>query len=304
MEAISIEKVENQKDTVMIPCGDSHIHVIMDAVSYRQAVDRHEMKADEEWIRRVFRSYQQCGVTFLRDGGDHRQVSFGAKKIAEEFGIEYHTPIFAIHKKGHYGKIVGHGFQDLKEYRNLIAKVREYGGDFIKIMVSGLIDFREVGVLSEDGLEAGEIHEMIHIAHEEGFSVMAHTNGVRNVLAAVEAGVDSLEHGAFMNEECVDALAHSKTIWVPTLAPTRNLLGKGRYDDGVLREIARWNADRVRQAFFRGASIALGSDAGAHGVYHGSGTKDEYIYLKEAIGDHAQLDKHLQETEMKIKEIF
>ncbi len=48
----------------------------------------------------------------------------------------------------------------------------------------------------------------------------------------------------------------------------------------------------------------MGSDAGAPGVYHGSGTKDEYIYLKEAIGDHAQLDKHLQETEMKIKEIF
>lgn len=83
----------------------------------------------------------------------------------------------------------------MEEYRELVHQVIELGGDFIKIMVSGLMEFDQVGVLSEDGLEESEIREMIQIAHEEGMAVMAHTNGVCNAKAALLAGVDSLEHG-------------------------------------------------------------------------------------------------------------
>lgn len=55
---------------------------------------------------------------------------------------------------------------------------------------------------------------MIHIAHEEGFAVMAHVNGAGAVKDAVEAGVDSVEHGNFMDEACLQALAESGTVWV------------------------------------------------------------------------------------------
>ena len=60
---------------------------------------------------------------------------------------------------------------------------------------------------------------------------MSHTNGVYGTRAAIEAGVDSLEHGNYMDEETLSMLADSDTVWVPTLVTVRNLLGCGRYDD-------------------------------------------------------------------------
>ena len=67
-----------------------------------------------------------------------------------------------------------------------------------------------------------EIRELIHIAHEEGFPVMAHTNGSQAVRAAALAGVDSIEHGNFCDEDALRALAASDAIWVPTLVTIEN----------------------------------------------------------------------------------
>ena len=56
---------------------------------------------------------------------------------------------------------------------------------------------------------------------------MSHTNGVYGTRAAIAAGVDSLEHGNYMDEETLSMLADSDTVWVPTLVTVRNLLGCG-----------------------------------------------------------------------------
>ena len=114
-------------------------------------------------------------------------------------GLRTSTPVFAIHKKGHYGGIVGRAFSDWKEYEALVKEVRERGGNFIKVMFSGIMDFSNCGAVTEPPLLQEEIREMIHIAHEEGFAVMAHVNGAGAVKDAVEAGVDSVEHGNFMD---------------------------------------------------------------------------------------------------------
>ena len=90
---------------------------------------------------------------------------------------------------------------------------------------------------------------MVHIAHEEGFAVMSHTNGVYGVQAAIEAGVDSLEHGNYMDEECISMLADSRTVWVPTLVTVRNLRGCGRYEDRVLMPIIRKAEENLFLAF-------------------------------------------------------
>ena len=79
--------------------------------------------------------------------------------------------------------------------------------------------------MTGEPLEAKEVKEMVHIAHEEGFAVMSHTNGVYGTRAAIAAGVDSLEHGNYMDEETLSMLADSDTVWVPTLVTVRNLLG-------------------------------------------------------------------------------
>ena len=55
-----------------------------------------------------------------------------ARDLAPEYGIEYITPLFAIHKKGHYGGIVGYGFETMGEYRELVRLAKEKKSDFIK----------------------------------------------------------------------------------------------------------------------------------------------------------------------------
>ena len=130
--------------------GDCHIHVIMDGKNYREAVSMHRNGVVEEVIHTCFSKYRENGILFLRDGGDFYGVSKRAKELAPDYGIEYLTPVFAIHKEGHYGGIVGKSFGNLKEYHGLVKEVKASGGDFIKIMVSGLIEFSAFGKLTEE----------------------------------------------------------------------------------------------------------------------------------------------------------
>ena len=181
--------------------GECHAHALMNGVNYREAVALHREKANEEAVRQCLRAYQEAEVSFVRDGGDPYGVASLAARLAPEYGIDYRTPVFAIHRNGHYGEIVGHGFDNLKEFHGLVLKAGEEGADFIKIMTTGLLDFKNHGKVTGEPLEAEEVKEMVHIAHEEGFAVMSHTNGVYGTRAAIEAGVDSLEHGNYMDED-------------------------------------------------------------------------------------------------------
>ena len=117
---------------------------------------------------------------------------------------------------------------------------------------------------------------MLHIAHEEGFAVMAHTNGAGAVLDAVLAGADSIEHGNYMDEEALQALAESGTVWVPTITVVKNMIGCGRYSDQVLEKIWETGKRNIRRGYKTGVQLALGSDAGAYLVPHGRGIVDEW----------------------------
>ena len=201
--------------------GECHAHIIMDGVNYRHAIDLHRNGPDDNVIREHLKIYQDRGITFVRDGGDALGVSARAKELAPEYGIDYRTPVFAIHKEGHYGSIVGKNFSTMPEFHKRVLEAKEQSADFIKIMTTGLLDFNAHGAITGTPLDATEVKEMVHIAHEEGMAVMSHTNGTYGVQAAVEAGVDSLEHGNYMNEESLAMLSESHTVWVPTLVTVR-----------------------------------------------------------------------------------
>lgn len=284
--------------------NENHMHIFMNGTDYKQAV--HDMKQgkNEEVVRKNLRSYKEAGITWLRDGGDHYGASVLARKLAPEYGIVYRTPCFGIHKKGHYGGIVGLTFEDMTEYHTLVKKAKQQHADFIKIMISGIMDFSTDGSLTEDSLTDAEITEMIHIAHEEGMSVMAHTNGQRAIKAAVRAGVDSLEHGNFMDDECICMLAESDTVYVPTVSTIRNLIGDNRFPQDTIQNLWIRQKDILSRCYTQGVHLALGSDAGAYRVLHARGIQDEYEAFKEAIGDTPLLKARLLEGQKRIQEKF
>lgn len=267
---------------VQFPYGEAHMHIFMNGVDYRQAVRDQINGVNEEVIRKNLEEYRRRGITWLRDGGDIYGTSKRTMEIAPEYGITYRTPVFAIHKKGHYGGIVGKAYENMKDYRKLIQELREQGGHFVKIMISGIMDF-DRGGLTESSLPDEEIRELIHIAHEEGFAVMAHTNGSRAVRAAALAGVDSIEHGNFCDDDALQALASSETIWVPTIVTVKNLLGDGRFPEHVVEKIWEGQQKNLHRAFELGVKLALGSDAGAYRVLHGQGLMDEYQVFQKVL---------------------
>ncbi len=284
--------------------GECHAHVIMDGINYQEAVKRHEYGPDERLVRKCLETYQKAGVSFVRDGGDARGVSALARKLAPEYGIDYRTPVFAIHKEGHYGGIVGRGFSSLKEFHQLVLEAKKQGADFIKIMTTGLLDFKNHGKITGEPLEGEEVREMVHIAHEEGFAVMSHTNGVRGARDAVEAGVDSLEHGNYMDDETLSMLAESHTVWVPTLVTVRNLLGCGRYQDEVLRPIIKSGEENLKKAYAKRVKTALGSDAGAYRVMHGTGIQEEYRAFLDILGDSPEVKQWIRQGQEEIEKRF
>ena len=90
---------------------DLHIHMILDGVDFRKAIDAHRVHPRDELIRPRLEQYRGKGVTFLRDGGDAWDVSLRARELAKEYGIDYRSPGFPIYKKGHYGSFIGRGFE-------------------------------------------------------------------------------------------------------------------------------------------------------------------------------------------------
>ena len=284
--------------------GEGHAHLFMNGYDYRKAVETHKGHIREDILRGYLEEYRKRGITFIRDGGDDLGVSSFVKNIAAEYGIDYRTPVFAIHKNGHYGSIVGKGFDTVKEYENLVREAKRQGADFIKLMVSGLVDFSKYGVITSTPLSRDEMKELFQFAHEEGMAVMVHANGAETVRNAAECGADSIEHGRYVDEEAIEAMAEANTIWVPTVVTVRNLIGCGRFPDEIVRKIYETDCRNIRFGKEKGVILALGSDAGAYMVPHGKGLEDEYRTFQDIFGASEELNEYLGRGEKELRERF
>ncbi len=267
--------------------SDCHIHMLLDGADWRRAIDGHRREPDAALIRQRLERYARAGFTYLRDGGDRWGVGLAAREIAGEYGITYRTPLAPLCRAGHYGAFIGKKFENLRGFSRMVEETRKRGGDFVKVMISGLMDFDRFGVLTEDGLAAEEIASIVHIAHDQGFAIMLHANGARTVEAAAAAGADSIEHGAYLDHDALAAMAENGAVWCPTLSTIGNLRGKGRFDETAVGQIYRSAQENLCAFAQMGGLIAPGSDAGAWAVPHVSGSLDEYRHLQDTLGEEA-----------------
>ena len=225
---------------------DCHIHMALDGGYWKDALARHKDAPDEAFIRRTLETYKTLGFTYLRDGGDRWNAGKHASELAGEYGMTYRTPCFPIYRKGHYGSFIGRGFETIDDFRALVAEVKKSGGHFIKLMISGLMDFNHYGVLTDEPMPENLIAELTKISHDEGFSVMAHANGDAAVRGAVKARIDSVEHGAYLTDETLHMLSESKTVWVPTLVTIGNLIGDARFPESATKPLLAYQLDADR----------------------------------------------------------
>jgi imidazolonepropionase-like amidohydrolase len=151
-------------------------------------------------------------------------------------------------------------------------------------------------------MSADDILTVIDEAHDQGFALMAHCNGAEAALTAARAGVESIEHGAFLSKEALHAMADAGTVWIPTLAPIANLKGCGRFPDKVLEYDLHTARENIKYAVSIGIPIGAGSDAGAYMVPHVQGTKDEYRLLSEVLGE--KTEEVLSAGEARLRKMF
>ena len=289
-------------DALPAPDCDLHVHMVLDGADWKAAMAEHSPVPDEALIRERLDAYRGAGVTFLRDGGDSHGACLKAKELAPEYGITYLAPAFPIYKKGHYGGFIGRGWTDYDGYMELVNEAADSGADFIKLMISGLMDFDRAGKVTEAPLSSEEITDIADMAHDEGFAVMAHCNGSDAALAAAEAGIETIEHGAFLSRRAIDAMADARTIWIPTLSPIANLVGCGRFPDGSVLYDLRTAQENIRYAVSKGVRVGLGSDAGAYMVPHVTGARTEYALLRMTLGQ--DTDEIIGDAERLVRKMF
>jgi imidazolonepropionase-like amidohydrolase len=178
------------------------------------------------------------------------------------------VPLFIAHPGRPSGIVDG-----VDEVRRKVRELRRAGADVIKVATSG-------GVLSarDDPRHAhfrpAELEALVEEATAAGMFVMAHAQGADGIKNAVRAGIRSIDHGIYLDDEAIELMLARGTWFVPTLVAPQGVLdavAAGISLPPVVVDKARMVIDVHRSAFRRaveaGVRIAMGTDSGvtAHG---------------------------------------
>ena len=171
------------------------------------------------------------------------------------------------------------------EARKAVRYQHKYGADLIKITATG-------GVLSiGDSGDAqqfsdAEMEAIVETAHLLGIKVAAHAHGKQGIIAAIKAGVDSIEHGTYSDDEAFEAFREHGTYLVPTIIAGKTVAEMatipGHFHPTVEEKAARIGPliqDMFRRAYAAGVKIAFGTDSGVS--THGENAR-EFGYMVEA----------------------
>ena len=242
-----------------------------------------------------------AGFTTVREAGSAQQTAFALRRGTEE-GLIAGPRIVAAGPPlaiiGGHGDVTGF----LPEINEILssgysctgavecaAKVRrasQNGADTIKITATG-------GVLSQQGrgLEAhftdSEMKSIADPAHSLGLKVMAHAHGARGIEAASRAGIDTIEHGTYLDEAAAREMVKNGTVLIPTLMAFKGVterLGKGIYTPVVeakIRDVAETARVFMGKALRWGVPIAFGTDAGVFG--HGRNAGEFALMVEQGM---------------------
>ncbi|SEP35288.1 metal-dependent hydrolase family protein [Amycolatopsis saalfeldensis] len=269
---------------------DCHVHVTVSEIGLLPRVQKPFSYQFYEAARNLWTTLK-LGITTVRDAAG---ADLGIKQAVDDGlipGPRLQIAIGLISPTGGHGDgwmPSGHcvplslphpGRPDAKadgpdEMRRVARTLLRAGADVLKVCTTGgVLSPRDDPRHSQFTLE--ELDVLVTEARMQGRAVMAHAQGAEGIKNAVRAGIRSIEHGIYLDDEAIELMLVNGTWLVPTLVAPVNVIRAAEQGaslpDAVVqkaREVVEAHADSVRRAVAAGVRVAMGTDSGVgpHGT--------------------------------------
>ena len=285
------EIIDAEGGTILPGFIDAHVHMMLEysPVEKRLATPfSYNFYQAIEYMRKTL----DAGITSVRDCGG---ADAGVKQAVERGlipGPRMQISISALTTTGGHGDSYTASGQHIKlmaddypgapsgvcdgteEVRKKVREILRAGAEVIKVHATG-------GVLSPTDhpeftqFSIEELKIMVEEARfRKGIKVMAHAQGAEGIKNAVRAGIHSIEHGIYLDDECIELMLKNGTFLVPTLLAPVSVLelaesqGMPEYGVRKAKEAIDAHKQSIAKAYKAGVKIAMGTDAGvmAHGT--------------------------------------
>ena len=282
---------------------DTHVHMMLEFSPLEQRLATPLSYNFYEAINYLRRTLD-TGITSVRDAGGadlgmkmaidngliagpRMQISITVLSITGGH-VDFHhvsgvdTPILPTYPGNPSGICDG-----VDEVRKKVREVLRAGADVIKVCATGGVlsptDHPEFTQFSMD-----ELKVIVEEARfRRGIKVMAHAQGADGIKNAVRAGIHSIEHGIYLDDEAIDLMLEHGTYLVPTLLAPVAVIEIGErtgimpeYGIRKAREVAEDHAESIQRAYQAGVKIAMGTDAGV--MPHGTNLRE--LGLMQQVG--------------------
>ena len=220
------------------------------------------------------------GITAVRDCGGINYLEFAVRDACNAgtfVGPTIRASGRMICMTGGHGNRFGRIADGVDEVVKAVREQVHAGSDLIKIMATGGV--MTPGVNPEDAhYSAAEMAAGISEGHRFHKTCASHAQGTEGILNAVRGGIDSIEHGIFMSEQCVEEMIESGTYLVPTVAALANIqAGADKVPAYVIEKtlrVAESHERSIKMFYQAGGKIAMGTDAGTPFNMHGKNAQE------------------------------
>ena len=277
---------------------DAHIHIgLGQKPSGGDSFARGRVETDcpqclsDQKLKDELYSFLENGIYAVRDGGDAASFNLAVSNALKS-GVLC-GPLMvptgeALRKVKGYGSFLGRGFGGIRDIPHITDCFADAGIGQLKVIVSGIVSFREYGKVGRAPITDEELSFIVNCAHKKNLKVMAHASSAEAVKKAIAAGVDSVEHGYFIEDDSLKQMAERQIFWIPTIIPvatqaTRPFdFDKTPQQLDVIKRTYERQMDKLCLAVSEGVPVGVGSDSGASGVRHGHDYHRELLLYQEA----------------------
>jgi len=270
---------------------DAHTHV---TGMYSEDHDRATLRGLEETIPQMAiettvnaRVTLMAGFTTVRDVGSERYLDVGLRNAIEKGIVPGPRMLVSVHAIGATG---GHcddnGFREgatgtetgpaqgivngADQARQAVRLAHKYGATVIKTCATGGV-LSMVDQVDAPQLTQAELDALVDEAHALKLKTAAHAHGNEGAKRAIRAGIDSIEHGSFLEDDALDMMRGKGTYFVPTLMAVQGLKERMQHGGKIPPEIQA-KADRAtkaipetfKRALAKGVKIGLGTDSSVY----------------------------------------